>query len=241
MSRINDLNNAELQDLLDGSASYADVIKRIGLIGHGGNYITLKRRITQDGLSTSRLEQNRISTRSKRGGCVPTPLENVLVEHSTFNTNFLKKRLVREGLLDYICSKCGNDGEWECSPLVLQIEHINGNNNDNRMENLTILCPNCHSQTATYAGGNCKRKRKTWSCRKCGKDISANSTYCQKCVIYPSKLRFQVSYQDLYDLVHVQKLPYTVIGKKFGVSDNAIRKRCRRMGVPVRKIFTKSN
>ena len=235
MCRINNLSNDELQELLDSSSSYSDAIRRTGLSVTGGHCATLKKRIRQDSLSTDKLDKNR----SIFNSFIPTPLEEILVEHSTFSRHALKKRLVSEGVLDYICSKCGNDGEWEGEPLTLQIDHINGNNTDNRIENLTFLCPNCHTQTSTYAGRN-KREKKTWLCRKCNKEISAHSTYCKKCIVYPSMLRFKVSYEDLYDMVHVQKLAYTTIGKKFGVSDNAIRKRCKRLGIPLRKHFTRS-
>lgn len=59
--------------------------------------------------------------------------------------------------MEYKCACCGNTGEWNGRPLVLQLDHINGDNCDNRLENLRFLCPNCHSQTDTFAGRNCKK------------------------------------------------------------------------------------
>ena len=72
--------------------------------------------------------------------------------------NRLKIRLFKEGLLEEKCAICGNLGEWNDKPLSLVIDHINGNHSDNRIENLRILCPNCHSQTETFAGKNKKSK-----------------------------------------------------------------------------------
>jgi hypothetical protein len=61
------------------------------------------------------------------------------------------------GLYPYVCSECGQLPEWNSKPLVLQVDHINGDPTDNRPENLRFLCPNCHTQTETFAGRNCGR------------------------------------------------------------------------------------
>ena len=68
----------------------------------------------------------------------------------------LKERLVKEKYLEYKCAECGIT-EWNGKPLSLHLDHINGINNDHRIENLRFLCPNCHSQTNTYAGKNKKK------------------------------------------------------------------------------------
>jgi hypothetical protein len=82
------------------------------------------------------------------------PLEEILVENSTYNCNLvLKKKLVKSGLLTYKCCECEIQ-TWRNQPISLQLEHKNGRNNDNRIENLCFLCPNCHSQTTTFAGRN---------------------------------------------------------------------------------------
>ena len=82
-------------------------------------------------------------------------LKTILVKNSTYtNRTALKKRLVDEKILPYRCAICGNEGEWNSYPLILQLDHINGINNDNRIENLRFLCPNCHSQTTTFSGRN---------------------------------------------------------------------------------------
>ena len=66
------------------------------------------------------------------------------------------KRLVREGIKEYKCIICGRD-KWNDIPLTLHLDHINGDNTDNRIENLRILCPNCHSQTITYSKNKSRR------------------------------------------------------------------------------------
>lgn len=82
-------------------------------------------------------------------------LEEILVENSNYNNRTsLKKRILDEKLLEYKCALCGNTGEWMGKELSLQLDHKNGKNNDHRLKNLRFLCPNCHSQTETYAGKN---------------------------------------------------------------------------------------
>ena len=65
----------------------------------------------------------------------------------------VRKRIIKEGLILPVCSEC-NISEWNGKKLSLHLDHINGENGDNRIENLRFLCPNCHSQTSTYAGKN---------------------------------------------------------------------------------------
>ena len=82
-------------------------------------------------------------------------MDEILVENSFYeNINCLKKRLISNNLLEYVCAECGNTGEWNGQKLVLQLEHKNGIHNDHRLSNLEFLCPNYHSQTNTYSGKN---------------------------------------------------------------------------------------
>ena len=78
--------------------------------------------------------------------------EEVFIEHSTYPRKDIKKRILNQKLIPYECSECRNDGHHNGKSLVLQLDHINGKAEDNRLENLRFLCPNCHSQTSTYAG-----------------------------------------------------------------------------------------
>ena len=82
-----------------------------------------------------------------------TPNENIFKKDSFYSNELVKQRIVKDDLLIYKCSQCGID-QWQNETIVLDLDHINGNNTDNRLENLRYLCPNCHSQTDTYKGRN---------------------------------------------------------------------------------------
>lgn len=82
-----------------------------------------------------------------------TPNEEIFVENSHWSNELVKQRIIKDELLEYKCQKCEID-EWQGETLVLDLDHKNGNNTDNRLTNLRFLCPNCHSQTHTYKGRN---------------------------------------------------------------------------------------
>jgi 5-methylcytosine-specific restriction endonuclease McrA len=84
------------------------------------------------------------------------PLGELLVVGRGTNRGHLKARLIKAGLLKHECAECGITA-WRGKPLTLHLDHINGRNDDDRIENLRLLCPNCHSLTETYCGGNVGR------------------------------------------------------------------------------------
>lgn len=81
------------------------------------------------------------------------PLEEILIENSSYQTNKLRKRLLKEGIKQHKCETCKNT-EWNEKPIPLELSHKNGNNSDHRLENLEMICPNCHAQTDSYRGKN---------------------------------------------------------------------------------------
>lgn len=83
-----------------------------------------------------------------------TPNEEIFTENSRYSNVLVKTRIIKDSLLEYRCSKCSIVDTWQGESIILDLDHINGNNKDNRLNNLRFLCPNCHSQTDTYKGRN---------------------------------------------------------------------------------------
>jgi 5-methylcytosine-specific restriction endonuclease McrA len=155
-SRIKQLTKTELENIVKTSISYSEVLKKIGYHVTGGEpWRMLKQRIKQDNIDVTHFK-------GKSHGTSDTKIydiEEILVENSIYtNRNFLKKRLIKEGYKEYKCEICGINS-WMGKELSLQLDHINGINNDNRIENLRLLCPNCHSQTETFSGRNIYKSR----------------------------------------------------------------------------------
>lgn len=231
-SKIWFIDRKELQLILDSSSSIAEVIEKIGLDPYNGNHKTLNQRIKEENFDLSKLEKNRSVKNKNRGFEKRFCLDDILKENSTYNRTNLKKRLVENNMLEYKCSFCGIKDVWNNKPLSLQLDHINGINNDNRLENLRFLCPNCHSQTDTYCG---KHKKKIYKCLDCGKEIRKNSSRCNKCssiLNSENQKKFEVSKEELIQLIN--QYPMTTVGKMFNVSDNAIRKRCKTLGIDLK-------
>lgn len=153
----------DLQELLNDSNSYADLLRKIGLCPKGKNPETLQKIIKEYQLDESILDKNRrdlYSQNAKNTHCkIKTPLEEIFNgKHPNYNSSKLIKRLIEEGYKDYKCELCGLK-EWLNRPLSLQLHHKDGNHSNNKLENLQILCPNCHSQTDTYSGKSSQKTK----------------------------------------------------------------------------------
>jgi len=144
----------EIEEILEESNSLSEVMKKLGYTANRGNsYKPMKDYFNFLGIDTSKFSKNA----AKNFSHPKAELSDILVVNSNYtNMSRLKKRLIAANLIEYKCSICGNKGEWMGKEIVLQLDHINGNNRDNRIENLRFLCPNCHSQTDTF----CRKGKK---------------------------------------------------------------------------------
>jgi Zn finger protein HypA/HybF involved in hydrogenase expression len=158
--------------------------------------------------------------------------KDILVENSTYrNATKLKNRLIEEGLKEYRCERCKNT-EWEGEPIPLQIHHVNGVHTDNRLENIQLLCPNCHSLTDTYAGKNANRENST----KHNKVISKKYIKKDQWLELQEK-RWMANHPSKETLCSMFKEvgSFRGVGKLYGVSDKAIVKWLRHYDLPTSK------
>lgn len=212
-------SDEEFSEIIRVATSYSDALRAFGLQHKGGNGRTLKARITALGLSTDHFQVVQPLPANKR------ELSDILVKGSTYsNCGHLKRRLIADGLIAEKCYECGIPAEWNGKPLALVLHHVNGEDDDHRIDNLALLCPNCHAQTDNYAGKSIKLERST--CGMCGTVLHLRnaSGFCRVCLrkAYPTKRK--VERPPLPELLSlVSERGYSATGRLFGVSATTIK------------------
>lgn len=138
------------QKIISESTSVSEILKKLGIAAKGSNHTKLSKFLKESDFDISTLVGRHIKRYNDKG--IPKKwLSEILKENGSGNSNALKKRLIDYGVKKYKCEnpKCGIT-EWCGEPIELELHHINGNHYDNRLENLVLLCPNCHSQTSNF-------------------------------------------------------------------------------------------
>ena len=144
-NKIDLLTDDEFIELITNSSSTAEVLRKLdySVKGNSWAYQIIAERMTKLNITfKKKLPKNTSFKKS-------LSLEEILTEDSEYNRTKLKERLVKEGIKEYKCECCGIS-EWQGKPITLQLHHLNGIHNDNRLSNLQLLCPNCHSQTENF-------------------------------------------------------------------------------------------
>lgn len=206
-----------LAEITKNSNSIAEIIRKCEMISSGASYKILKKRLDEDNINYSHINLGIGSNKGRKFIKEKIPLNKILVEESEYNRSNLKKRLISELKWKEECSNCGNKGKWQGKELRLQLDHINGNSKDNRIENLRFLCPNCHSQTETFSG-KFHLKNKCQLCQN--KTSNKNSKHCMDCYVkfIAPKVGFAQRKTNRPDkqiiLDDINKLGYRGAGKK---------------------------
>jgi len=143
---------SDLREAVKTSTSIRQVLQKLNIVPAGGNYETTKRRIVKFGIDIDHFT-GQGHLRGKTHSYNKTPLTEILVSDKLYSSHRLKNRLIKEGLKKRKCESCGIM-EWNGKPAPIELDHIDGNRYNNTIENLRILCPNCHAQTDTYRGLN---------------------------------------------------------------------------------------
>jgi hypothetical protein len=201
----------------------------------GGNHVTLKKYVKVWDISTDHFDPAFARRRALASRAI-RPLAEILVADSTYSRGSLKRRLYRAGLKHPTCEQCGQGEQWRGRRMALILDHINGIATDNRLENLQIVCPNCAATLETHCGRNL-RLSPDRACEACGTGFRprhVDQRFCgQDCGIHHERPHLRVprpearkvprpTYEHLKaDLAHMSWL---AVGRKYGVSDNAVRK-----------------
>lgn len=142
--------DSQFIDAVKESISIAGVFKKLNIRPTGGNYTHFKFTANRLNVDWSHFKGMGHLAGKSHNWSPKIPLEKILVVDSTYsNRGNIKRRLLKDGLITYSCAFCGIN-EWRNAPLSLHLDHINGDPTDHRLDNLRLLCPNCHSQTPTF-------------------------------------------------------------------------------------------
>ena len=238
----------QLVEAIKTSFTKKEVCEKLGLSRSGGGTKQIFNNLEEFGLNINHFDKYKTGILIK-----DIPTNELLCENSTTTRKTIRHRILKEKLIPYICSICGQNDIWEGDLLILQLDHINGISNDNRLENLRFLCPNCDSNMNTYCGKNKRyeihhkfknekiemvptgkeaRTKPMHQCIDCGKNIDLKRIRCRHCNNSILNRRTKIIWPDDIDLLRlVSESNYVQLGKKLGVSDKAIKNRLRRRGL----------
>lgn len=150
----------DFEEAISRSFSIASVCRYLGLKPTGGNYRVVHKAIEQYDLDISHFTGQGWNVGLKFHPKKTIDIEDVLVKDSYYQSYKLKRRLLKEGIKERRCECCGLE-KWQGVDIPLELHHINGDNKDHRIENLELLCPNCHALTDNYRGLNKSAHRET--------------------------------------------------------------------------------
>lgn len=210
----------QLIQAVKDSKSYAEVVKKLNLKNYGViKYYTIKYNLNTDHFSTKSENIKLADSFHKK-----MSFSDIFCLNEV-DRQYIKKVILKHKLIEYKCQQC-QIIDYNNKEIVLQLDHINGINNDNRLENLRFLCPNCHSQTDTYCGRNLRHPPTDPNkCVDCKDLINQYSTRCRKCATsHNRKTKIDWPHTDVLVQL-VEEMGYSKAGKQLGVSDKAVKKR----------------
>jgi hypothetical protein len=163
MAKLSKIDIENLREAARKASSAAEAARELSLSGNGGNTTRLKKILLENKIDTSHWTGQ---LWSKGKTCLDDKrirktkdVAEIFVENSNTSSSYVRKLILKKNLKKYACENCSLTGEWNGKSINLQLDHINGNRKDHRLENLRWLCPNCHSQTDTFCSRNGNKQK----------------------------------------------------------------------------------
>ena len=231
---LSNISDEDFINIVNNSFTYKEIVFKCGYTNASSASVQLiKNRIKELNLFFESKKQNNIQRTDKE----------IFIKNSPVGQTVLRKHYKDGKYSKYECSICGLKPFWNGKELSLTLDHINGNNKDDRLENLRWVCPNCDRQLDTFGTknivyqnqqNNIVKEEKKYYCTDCGIEISKGSIRCPNCAKKQNGLNNRLvdrpSREELKKLI--RNLPFTQIGKQFNISDNSIRKWCDSYQLP---------
>lgn len=223
--KINNWNKEKLLEAIKKSKNKSDILRNMNISTCAGNFVTLDKYCLKYEIDISGLIH-------KPSGCFKKSLKNedVFCKNSKVSTSTAKKRIKKENLIEYKCEKCENKGKWMGEKITLQLDHKDGDKNNNELINFRYLCPNCHSQTETYGSKRLKKK----SVCVCGKEKNKKSNICFDCrkeELKKSHTKIKATKEELEKFLETMSIDE--IAKKFNVNRASIREKIKKFGINI--------
>lgn len=225
-------SESEAREAIRASRSWSEALRRLGYCPTGGNPRLLQQRAAAWGIPTDHFDPYATSRGPRKSRM---PLDEILVEDSTYSRGHLKRRLYEAQLKQPRCELCGQDEMWHGRKISLILDHVNGVRNDNRLDNLRIVCPNCAAGLDTHCGRRNRVDLEPRQCVRCGSEFQPReprqrycSRYCgsrwdRSGVKRPGARKVERP-PEAQLIREVEEHGYLGVGRRYGVSDNAIRK-----------------
>lgn len=219
------MTDREFKQIVENSFSIAEILRKLQLPVREFYYKKIYQKISELKIETSHLGKKGKNGRPNNGYvCF-----NEYITRKNPLTHPMRIKILKENIKEHRCEICSNT-EWLGEPITLELHHIDGDKKNNNLQNLQLVCPNCHSKTPNYKSKNkTPKQKKKYYCPRCKNEKSAQSKICKSCQCQDQCKFPRPSKETLEN--EINNYTFTELGRKYGVRDNTIRKLARKYGI----------